>query len=392
MLRDAGVDYVMLLPRRYEGNVDADFFPQAKASCVMASVDPYPYDFDEPAKPDYIERVNTLMMGDSTGLGYRALIPGFSHVVTHEVAQSPWFLEHRQAIEKTWKPGGPHVFHFCHNNLPTKNHGTSFPYQQIYETMHGATFVYPSQCSAARARSLLPDSADVSFVHNARDLRDVARFSPFSQRLCKLWDLFNHEIMQVYAFDAVRWRSKGVPHLLKLFGSFHRHRRKVKLVLVNANATGQAAGAEVSRLLRTAERYGLAPGEQVHLTSDFYTGVLPHDVVCNLVLLSNLFVFPSEAECCSLVFAEASVSGCLLAVNSGYSPLLEFAGPYVSAHPFSEHDPDHDDEWYNDVAELLIGKLEIAGHFDVAHARRETYNRDWIWEHQFLPLLEGSWQ
>jgi hypothetical protein len=105
--------------------------------------------------------------------------------------------------------------------------------------------------------------------------------------------------------------------------------------------------------------------------------------------ISNVFVFPSATECCSLIQAEAAVAGATLVVNANLSASTDYTAQNVTAYDFQAHDPDYDDYFYEKSARhFATWFLEQPAQRTTWLARTKYYNEDWIYENQLRPLLE----
>jgi hypothetical protein len=116
---------------------------------------------------------------------------------------------------------------------------------------------------------------------------------------------------------------------------------------------------------------------------------VPAKVIRDLMLLSNIFVFPTDSEVCSLVQAEAAVLGNLLVLNKDFPALYDFAPQRVLGYNFKINDPDNcNPEYYPAVAREIWGNLQEDLRFiATTEARTKVYNAEWIFKNQFEPLL-----
>lgn len=385
IFNDYGVTHTLFVRKRFHGDI-----PQSTQS-VLTHIKPYHYDEDEEPLTRFKEEVDSLVSGDSRGVGYRAALTGCDTVITHDLVNSSWNLPHNRAIRKVASECPKKWFHWCHSNVGTHHDHVRYPSSMKYEAMDG-TYVFPNEAAAARASEVIHGSK-TAVCYNPRDVRDLFSFSRETTHLIRAWDLFDHDIMQVYPFVMPRWREKGVPHLLTLFGDIKRRHKRVKLILVNAQADSDFGRQEIEIIRAKARRCRLEEGVDYFLTSmvpfEGWARTVPQSVVHDLMVMSNVFVFPSAIECCSLVQAEAAVMGKLLVLNSDYAPMFEYATQTTMAYPFSQNDPDKDGVFYKRVAGLLAAELEKDRILtQKTYSQNCVCNRDWIWKNQLKPLLE----
>ena len=263
--------------------------------------------------------------------------------------------------------------------------------------MPKATYVLPG-CSLAPAFSAAHRGAPVAVVHNPCDVRHFYNFCLGALDLIDLCDLFEHDVMQAFSFSTPTWKHKGVLHLLRLFGKFKAGGLRVKLVLVNSHVNSHT-GVCIRKIHEFAVECGLEVGKDYFLTSELGDAIdqdwhesTPWPVVRDLTLLSNIAIFPSDFECCSLIQAEASITGKLLVLNESLPASMEFVGTEVISYKFQDHDPTKDDFFYEEAARRLMHHIDAfcTPFRTKTLAQNETYNMDWIWRNQLYPLLTGN--
>ncbi len=243
-------------------------------------------------------------------------LPADAVVISHDLLLQAAFITYA------------HAWHLVARRLPGRC---------VWHVAHSSVPAEPILQGDARWRSLLPpghrilalnglqtgilasyyqtvhDQVDVLF--NARDA--TQHMTPWARRFAYRVGLLEASISQVYPFSATRTDAKGVPHLIRAFGTLRNRGERVCLVLCDAHATDPVAVASKERCQQIVAEVGLQG--MVHWVSDdlgmeAYAG-LPHAQVMELMRLSNLFLFPSISECAPLVLLEAAVSGCLCVPN-----------------------------------------------------------------------------
>lgn len=146
-----------------------------------------------------------------------------------------------------------------------------------------------------------------------------------------------------------------------------------------------------------AKTCGLVLDDDVILTSRYADGsdrnqwryTVPFRVVRELMTMSNLFIFPSVSECCSLIQAEAAITGGKFVVlNRDFPAMVEFGHPTCLTYEFSKNDPDRNPIYYECVAREILANIRSESTIMVTtKARNELYNRDRIFREQLEPLL-----
>lgn len=389
MLERAGVDFRVFIRKTSEWEVP-------KTSAVLASVPLHHYDLNEKPQPEFKDQVDVMLRGNSTGIGYRQALTGFDTVITHDLMACPWHIPHNGALRFTYRDNPKRrYFHWCHSMVrPVSREELCSPSMWRFRarTNGSVTYVFPSSYAAALGAEAI-SGATTTTVYNPRDIRDLLRFSAETREFIDVTEFLCHDVCQVYGFDTIRWRSKGVAAVLKVLGKIRKAGKRVKLFLANAGAGSEVAQADVANMKKLAAEWHLRPMEDVFWASDVpgWERRTPHRILCELMAASNLFLFPSEEECCSLVQGEAAVTGKLLVLNKGFSPLMEFVDEWTMAYDFSAHSPEKDDFFYEQVARNLVHEIDNDRVFrSTTRARTQTYNKDWIWKEQLQPLLEGD--
>ena len=106
-----------------------------------------------------------------------------------------------------------------------------------------------------------------------------------------------------------------------------------------------------------------------------------------LNLVGNIFVFPSVSEACSLIQAEAAVTGKLLVLNTNFLPMLEFTRGHVLHFPMTHNSAGNRAFWRSLARELVQEMDAIPGFWTSTEARTSFYNEDRIFVRQIEPLL-----
>src|SRR3990167_8339059 len=136
--------------------------------------------------------------------------------------------------------------------------------------------------------------------------------------------------------------------------------KKVKLVVCNAHANDKREKQLIAETLSFATQKGLNASEIIFTSlenpPENELGV-PREVVSQLFQLSNIFIFPSISENCSLVLLEAMLSKNLLVLNDSVMPMREFGKENALYFKFGGLDEnvnyDDKDRFIGDVAKII---------------------------------------
>lgn len=332
--------------------------------------------------------------------GYQQILDPYDVVITHDLMFLSWHLPQNAAIRKCierWPD--KNWLHWIHSAPSQRPGDTVYPSTLRFEAAPHSTYVFLNDSQKHECALMLGTTRDrVATVYNPKDVRDVYDFSRETRAMIAAYNLFEHDLMQVYPFSTPRWTVKGVKQLVKLAMNWRQQGVKSKLVLVNANCNSAKDKKFLSELERYIQDSDLQLDHDVILTSRFakqakldeWLYCVPQRVIRELVQMSNLFVFPSPLECCSLIQAEAAIAGKFMVLNRDCEPIMEFGGSKCLHFRFTLNDPDIKEtrQYYTDVAREIWAEIQTETAVMVAtRARNQTYNRDWIFRTQIEPLL-----
>lgn len=350
--------------------------------------------------PGFYEQVETHFNGDSSRgwVGYKDALEPYDVVIDHDLMFLSWHLPQNAAIrkciemwpDKTW-------LHWVHSGPSAPPKDLCFPSTLRFSAAPHSHYVFLNETQRLDYSLMINTTkANVSTVYNPRDVRDIYEFSEETCEIIDRYDLFDHQILIVYPFSTPRWREKGIRQLCKILKHWKRKKIRARLVLINAHCNSKRDRQTVEDIEAYAKNCELVVDDDVIITSRYadekkrpdWRYTVPHRVVRELMFLSNLFVFPSVSECCSLIQAEASISGKFMVLNRDFAPMIEFSHPTVMTYEFTRNDPDSNEVYYECVArEIWANFKQDAVAMNTTEARCKWYNRDWIFRNQFEPLL-----
>ena len=354
----------------------------------------YDYQIDEDPLHDFQECVKSL---EDT---YRENLQGYDVIITHDLMLLSWYLPHNQAIknlimewpDKRW-------IHWFHSGASAPSPRIKYPSTLRYEAAPNSKYVFLDNYQKQDfANSMDLDASEVSVVYNARDIRDLYDFDQHSLNLIEKYKLLDHDIMQTFPVSTPRWRDKGIRQVMRIFGYWKKAGLRVKLLLLNSHSN--EAGEHVQAMKDYADVAGLDYMKDVIFSSEEarydhkvrdWSYSIPWRNVRDFITISNMFVFPSVSESCSLVQGEASVMGKFVVINSDFLPMFEFCPRNIPHFKFTQNDPDANPKYYECAArEILQGFNNDVSIANSTLGKTKLYNRDYIWQHQFEPLLNWA--
>jgi len=240
--------------------------------------------------------------------------------------------------------------------------------------------------------------SQVGVIWNPTDITDT--LSGPTSKLVGEFSLLDCDILGVLPFSTGRLKQKGIQRAVGYYTELAKLGYTVKVLLCNALSSGP--GGEPKKTFEPLFREA-AEGLPITILwmSDirpewgFYT---PNEVIRELQLLGNLFIYPTIGEGFSLAIGEALVGGGLLVLPESRVPgMKEISDSAVYLCYWQEG------SWEKKkfkppsvVADEIVsfggGMLTT---FVDRHRRRWKLSRDRIWASMYVPVLEkfcpGSW-
>ena len=310
----------------------------------------------------------------------------FDVVITHDLMYLQSYATHRAAIMES--------------NIDTKwiHWAHSGNRDNLNIKMPHAKYIYMNYTDVPRwTKSLGLEVDDARVVFNDKDPSLFFDWHDVTKQISKKIDLFNRDIMQVYPLCSTRMDSKGIDHVIRTFGALKRLGNNVLLILCNSNAKN--TGDKIKQKLELAESHGLTEDEIFFTStlSDETVRGVPRQVVRDLMLISNLFVFPSLSEVCSNVLLEASMCKQLLVLNKSFPSFFDFGeeGKTCLGYPFGSvlkadftfRQKTEYDKLAKSIHEELITSKPLQQQMKIMRAT----NLDSIYKNQLGPLLNEDY-
>jgi len=191
---------------------------------------------------------------------------------------------------------------------------------------------------------------------------------------------------------------------------------KVRMVVIDFHSTGGPKVTYRDNLKNIAIDYGLNP-QELTFTSEVceeWRVQLPHKLVRDFMLLSNVFIMPSVSESYSLVTQEAAMLGHVLVLNQDFPPFRDIFGPnaifrkYSSAmdimngmdgrtntaygpNDASDQERKHHERLYHkDTAGMIAYRLKNYDNLVTRNKLLKTRNLRYVFKHELEPLFFSS--
>jgi hypothetical protein len=325
-------------------------------------------------------------------------------MLTHDIIFINSYLPYNIAMRNAIKTKLQNVrwLHWMHSGPSFANLDGSV-WDNLYTLPDNSKIVYMNYTDAIRAAEMyhtLPKN--VRTIFNPMDIRELHNFSPITKEIIDKNDLMSPEFLCVYALSTTRMDGGGkqLSKVIKIMGSLKQKGFSVALVVPNAHANAEHEKQEIERMYGIAYQYGLERRELVFtsLHDPKYEQGVPHEVVRDLYLLSNIFIFPSVSENCPLVLLEAMASKNILVLNEDFPAFKDFGRDAAIYFRFSSlvapepQFPNGEDTYYKDIATLIVDQYEQHKAIKAQTRVRREFNVDWIFEHQLEPAIQNAKQ
>lgn len=302
-------------------------------------------------------------------------------MIAHDIVFIDTYLPYNLALRKAELPCK--YLHWIHS-APS-------PRQTLDNNLHANRYTLPPNSklvylnndkTIALAEMYGTWARNVRVVHNSRDPRTFWGLDPFVNTLIDKYDLLSCDIISIYPLSTPRMISGKQLHVVI---KIHEHLRKLgyktKLIVPNAHANGEKEKEEIKKWSSPDVIFTSLEGEK-------YEHGVTSKVVSDLFRLSNVFIFPSISENCSLVLLEAMLSGNLLVLNRDCSGLQEFGGANALYFKFgnldmgilNEEDALKRDDYFRDIALIIKSEFEINKPLQAKRKALQNYNYDAIFD------------
>lgn len=236
--------------------------------------------------------------------------------------------------------------------------------------------------------------SEVRVVNNSVDPRTFWNLDPFVINLINKYDLLSSDYMGVYPLSSTRMvDGKQVGKAVRVFAKLKARGHSVRYIIANAHANAEREKNTIKELQIQFTDWGLSPNEVIFTSLEEvpkYESGVSREIISQLFLLSNLFVFPTISENCSLVLLEAMMSKNLLVLNSDVPQLREFGKDNALYMNFSGKDSKtnyaDEDKYYAEWATIIENKMKQQTALLEQRDLLKNYNLDQIFRHSIEPL------
>ena len=261
-------------------------------------------------------------------------------VFSHDLIYQPAYLKLNHAARLiAEKLPAIQWLHWIHSSTTPMVLHASADYLQTVKTAFPRSFViYPNAYEIPRvAKNLGYEEDQVKVVPHATDPADFFGFHEITKKLTEDHNILSADVTGCYPLRLDR--GKQPEKVLQIFVAIKKLGRKVRLVFCDFHSTGGDKVKYRQELKEMAIDLGMTSSE-ILFTSDIGPDTalgVPHAVVRDLMLISNLFILPSRSETYSLVAQEAGLCSNLLVLNFDFPPMRSIYGAMPLYAKFSSN-------------------------------------------------------
>ena len=326
----------------------------------------------------------------------------FTHVIAHDIIFQGWFLPYNVGLRRAnvnvkW-------LHWVHSAPSLRPANLVYPYDHLYSIHRNERLVYLNDIDKIRIAEMygiFPD--DVRVVPNSIDPRTFWDLHPLTSSLIEKYGLLNADIVATYPLSSTRMHfdadyaedisnGKNLMFAIRIIAELKKLGYSVRYVVANAHANAEKEKETIKIIRERATTLGLSPNELVFTSLEmapaFENGV-PRRVVSELFRLSNLFLFPSASENCSLVLLEAALSKNLLVLNESFLPLraqLQSQALYFKFGAAGER-LNYAESYFTDLAKIIASALKKEQSLNSFRKIAREFNLDTIFKKHLEPLF-----
>jgi len=320
---------------------------------------------------------------------------GIDFVFTHDWLLTGWNLPYAFGIQKmaTKIPW----LHWLHSIPSIERDWCILP-----EFGANHFLVYPNATDRVRVAECF--RTNINQVRVIPHIKDLRTFFDFRPETCNIIDQFpalmQSKIIQIYPAAGDRLPHKRVREVINFFGKMQTLGVSVCLFIANQWSTHKKHSEEVDDYLSYGEVCGLKPGSNLIFSSTINNGMykkrVPQEILRELMMLGNIFIYPTTHESFGLVLPEASLaSGAFCILNKSLHMQMEVSGMNAIYFDFGSYTtnlpPDHNwDEYLRQIALIALGRMQQNDALMTRTFMRMTYNMDEIYLKYYAPIMSES--
>lgn len=340
-----------------------------------------------------------------------------SVILTHDVIYQPAALKHNFAAREVAANSQARWLHWIHSATSPITLNNLRPFfsdsylQTIQKPFPNSFYIFFNDYSVPRIAENFAISQElVKVVHHPTDVCGFLGISPEVSEVVDKRKILAADAICTYPVRLDR--GKQVEYVIKTMACLKEFGLSVRVIIVDFHSTGGDKVQYRDELKQIAIDYGLSADECL-FTSELrpeWNTEIPHEMVKDFQLLSNVFIMPSVSESYSLVTQEAALTKQVVVLNFDFPPFRDIFGPNAIYRKYSsaidvmnggdgwtntqygpgniseEERVNHERNYHRETAGMIYARLR---HPEVALATflRQERNLDAVFKKELEPLL-----
>lgn len=311
----------------------------------------------------------------------------YDNIITHDWVFIDTYIPYNIGLREANLKGKQ--FHWIHSAPSPRKELTDNPHANRYTLPKNSKLIYLNHDKALHLAEMYGTVlSNVRVIPNSLDPRTFWGLSEFTSGLIDKYDLLNADIISVYPLSTPRMvDGKQIEAVIRIHAELKKLGYKTRLIIPNAHANAEEDKKKIQSMEDYGKQHGISRYELIFTSlegEEYEVGGIPREWVSELFRLSNIFIFPTYSENCSLVLLEAMASGNMLVLNKMCSGLLEFGGTDALYLDFGKEDMgqrttmNYTDNTWKDYALIISSKYEQNSALKAKMSAFRRFNLDTI--------------
>jgi len=279
-------------------------------------------------------------------------------------------------------------FHWIHSAPSPRKEFEDNPHANRYNPFPNSKIIYLNNDKPMAVAEMFGTTLNqVRVIHNSRDPRTFWNLDPFVNQMIDKYDLMSADIVSCYPLSSTRMvEGKQIDVAIRIHAELNKLGLDTRLIVPNAHANAEKEKHTVDQMIELAKSQGLEEHQILFTSKEGYDTGIPAHMVSDFFRISNVFIFPSISENCSLVLLEAMLAGNLLVLNKDCSGLQEFGGENAIYFKFGNIDMgtrNHEQalqkpSYLSDIARIIKSEYETNKVLKSQRKAFKEFNLDYI--------------
>ena len=352
-------------------------------------------------------------------MGLEDALKDIDVVLSHDIIYQNACLKHNLASRK-YAAKHPQVkwLHWIHSATSPITLANLRPYfgdeylNLVQKPFPNSLYVFFNDYSKPRiAMDFGIDEALVKTVHHPTDVYEFFGIAQEVQGVMEDKKMLESDVMCTYPIRLDR--GKQVQYVIKTMACLKEQGLSVRVVVVDFHSTGGDKVTYRDELKSLGIDWGLNNQELIFTseTRPEWEVEVPHYVVRDFQMLSNVFIMPSQSESYSLITQEAGLLKQVVVANFDFPPFRDIFGPNLIYRKYSsmidimngmqgvtttQYGPNeaapeeraaYEKRYHQTTAGMIRAKLKDGGPMELSRFLLKNRNPDVIFRKELEPLL-----